>query len=635
MLSGICGWAQVMQQDSVTHLGEVVIEGRRIDDFNIGHYTWRPDSSVNQLAAFGSLADLTRKFGFGHLRAYGPSGLATPSLRGTGASHTNVLWNGISLQSSLNGNVDMSLLPAMFVDDVEMQSGGSASIYGSGSIGGNIHLNNKVRFNDGITLSGSTAVGAFGHAFKGARISWSGKKVMSSARLFHVFAKNDFEYLNNSVTPAAVSRRDNSAVRQYGLLQENAWQINGRHLTTLRFWVQDNDVQVPNPSTVLRPSATNQKDQSIRSVFSWQYGGDKSHWLLQSVFAHYLTDYNDPVSSIRSTGTFDNLVNFMEGTFELSELWSVTSGINHTWERGKIEEYGASSPKRRRTAVYAALRYKTTRITSVLSAREELVDAQLIAPAVSTSLEYQFRHWIVLVGNSSASYRIPTFNDLYWTGAGAFGNRDLKVERSWSHEAGVRLQGIMLHNMMLTNTTSLFSNHVDNWIQWTPVLQTWTPVNLKKVWSRGLESATGLQHKLRSWHHHLEVLYTFSRTTNTEVYATANQAELDKQLFFTPAHEASLRTTWTSRRWTLMATLAFTGRQFTDAGNTPYLAMQPYHVLNSWAGFRHVLGNVDGQLFLEVNNLLDTSWETRPGYPMPGRNFKCGVNIKFNQPLKQ
>ena len=36
-----------------------------------------------------------------------------------------------------------------------------------------------------------------------------------------------------------------------------------------------------------------------------------------------------------------------------------------------------------------------------------------------------------------------------------------------------------------------------------------------------------------------------------------------------------------------------------------------------------------GEVYLAVNNLFDTSYQYNAGYPMPGRNFRVGMNVSF------
>src|SRR6187551_763625 len=132
VLTSLSVYAQ-QNKDSVTLLHEVIVEQSRLGNYAISKYTLRVDSMTRALASSGSLADMLRKYGYGHVRGYGPGGLASASFRGTGSSHTSVLWNGINLLSPLSGQLDLSLVPVGFIDDASIQTGGATSLYGNGS----------------------------------------------------------------------------------------------------------------------------------------------------------------------------------------------------------------------------------------------------------------------------------------------------------------------------------------------------------------------------------------------------------------------------------------------------------------------------------------------------------------------
>jgi len=75
-----------------------------------------------------------------YVKSYGA--LNTPSFRGTSASHTLISWNGIPINSSASGLTDLKLLPSNGFNNLGISYGGNSTIFGSGSIGGTIHLNN-------------------------------------------------------------------------------------------------------------------------------------------------------------------------------------------------------------------------------------------------------------------------------------------------------------------------------------------------------------------------------------------------------------------------------------------------------------------------------------------------------------
>ncbi|HWA33735.1 MAG TPA: hypothetical protein VG737_06375, partial [Cyclobacteriaceae bacterium] len=76
----------------------------------------------------------------------------------------------------------------------------------------------------------------------------------------------------------------------------------------------------------------------------------------------------------------------------------------------------------------------------------------------------------------------------------------------------------------------------------------------------------------------------------------------------------------------------YTGNQYTDGDNTEAFAMKGYAVTNVWLarpfGKKHLTFTANG----EVNNVFNTEYQARTGYPMPGRNFKIGLIIQFKKP---
>ena len=50
-------------------------------------------------------------------KQYGRATLSTVAFRGTAASHTQVMWNGMRINSPMLGMTDFSMIPSYFVDD--------------------------------------------------------------------------------------------------------------------------------------------------------------------------------------------------------------------------------------------------------------------------------------------------------------------------------------------------------------------------------------------------------------------------------------------------------------------------------------------------------------------------------------
>ena len=153
--------AQTRIIDSVITINEINVSSTRVKVFNTGYKIENFDSTLIKNLSNQSLSDLLLMNNAVYIKSYGNGALSMPSLRGTGANHTAVIWNGINLQSNMNGTLDLSMVPLANNYEVYLQYGAASSLYGSGAIGGSINLNNKAQFNQGHHLKISTGLGSF------------------------------------------------------------------------------------------------------------------------------------------------------------------------------------------------------------------------------------------------------------------------------------------------------------------------------------------------------------------------------------------------------------------------------------------------------------------------------------------
>jgi len=143
------------------HIAEVEVFGRRRSG-ETGMKVSRPDSLAMAARLTTSLADLLALHSPVFIKSYGRGSQATASFRGTAASHTQILWNGMTLNSPMAGIADLSLLPVFFTDEVTLLHGGSSLSEGSGALGGAIHLENKPQWEETSQLTAITERGSFG-----------------------------------------------------------------------------------------------------------------------------------------------------------------------------------------------------------------------------------------------------------------------------------------------------------------------------------------------------------------------------------------------------------------------------------------------------------------------------------------
>ena len=130
------------------HLQEVIIRADRFfKKENAGMKETRVDSLILLQKMNLSLSELLSENTSVFIKSMGRGALATASFRGTAASHTQVSWNGININSPMIGMVDFSLIPVYIIDDMNLKHGTASISDQSGGLGGSISINNTVDWN--------------------------------------------------------------------------------------------------------------------------------------------------------------------------------------------------------------------------------------------------------------------------------------------------------------------------------------------------------------------------------------------------------------------------------------------------------------------------------------------------------
>jgi iron complex outermembrane receptor protein len=623
-----CPVVAQQRDDSVRVLNEVVVAQSRLSEYAVGSYRLTIDSTTMELARSGSLADLLRRQGYGHVRSYGPGGLALPSFRGTGGNHTAVLWNGISVLSPLTGQTDLSQLSSTLFDHASIVTGGGASLAGSGALGATINLSNNFQFNQGTQASLHTTFGSFGTFFPQANVSISSTRFGSTSRVFSQVAENDFRFVNNTTNPPEEQERLHNAFSQWGFVQQFYYQASSRSLLSARFWYQESAYEVPNPITVLRPGEAVEDNKTLRTLLGWNYSLEHLEFNYQGAFIHHDLLYTDPLLALSATNRYTSSIHNAELTISVQGLVNITSGVNYTWEQAVVDDFGTEQPVRNRLALFSAMKMLThDRWNASLAFRQEVADGVWAPFAPSLSCSYKISGTTHVYGNASRNYRIPTFNELYWKGSGISGNPDLKPELSVGGDVGVNV------NHVLGNfKVAAFSNWVDNWILWSPESgQSWQAINVKQVWARGVEFQGNLQRPVHDWLFEMSGMYSYTRSTNEKMYGGA-ASEQGKQLMMVPRHEGSAQIRISHSGYSLQWVTSVTGKQYTDTDNTEFNAMPAYTVSGVWLSKAWSMKRTTVSIIGEVNNLFNADYVSRPGYPMPWINYKGTLVVTFITP---
>jgi len=602
-----------LQLKATKLLPELTIRDARFE--RTGYSFWKADSLPTNGSI--SLSDRLLWENVLDVRANAPGTLATISVRGAGASRTPVIWNGLNLQSSMNGVVDVSLIPFWPDDQLEIQYGGQSAAKSSGAMAGSVVID-QARQPFGTGLSGffNGMAGSFGLRQGSAGAGFSAKRFASRIRFVSQQAENGFKFrkqgLDGQFYP---TQQVNNFQKKTDLQQFNELKINDKHTVKTVCWIQDVFRELP-PSTTESPRETWQTDRAHRAQLTWEHApGIHTLWTTRIAWLDDFLAFN--LAGDTDTSRSRQALLSTECATALSKKWAARAGGTALRQWAQVDGYTDSIQwyGQTRLAGYAMGEFRQGNNRFSVLLRQEWAEVQ--AAPFTWSVGGQIG--LGRVGETrfhfSRNFNLPTLNDRYWKN---LGKPDLRPEKGYSADLAWSLQRAVF-SFELTG----FELIMDDWILWQPdSTGLFRPGNLRKVWSRGLEAGVKWNLSNREWKVDFSGRLQFSKTTNLEVYG-GSESVLGKQLPYTPRGSGGISIRVSRGVFSAAYLQQFTGVRF-DNGGGKIGAYQMGNLLCSAALWKRRI-SVD----LRLENLWNVQYEIIRYRPMPGRAWRLGVGYKW------
>ncbi len=609
-------------------LEEISITANRLVNFSTGTKVQKIKSEDIQSYTSSNLSELLFELTNLSVKSYGVSGLSNISLRGMSSKHTAVLWNGINLQNTMNGGTDMNSMPSFLIDEISIQHGGASALFGSGAIGGVIHISNTPKFENKLNIQYNQSVGSFSNFNEGLKIDISNHKIASSTRIYHNYAKNDFEFVNTQQFGKPTISQNNAATKQYGILQSNSLRIKKRQQVTVNFWTQHHYLEVP-PMMTNTISEQNQNTDNIRASIAWNLNGEMSTWFARAFYNYQSQVYKDPLLN-NLISELDNysVIGEIENKISLGDHILINTGLNNTYDKAITNNY-SEDKIRNRTALFSSLKYFNSAKTFaiVLSLRDELVDNELSPYTFSLSSKYWINNILGIHGSASKNYNLPTFNDLYWATGG---NPNLKAENGWNEDFGI-IFNPNFKNHQIKVEVSAFNINLNNHVIWIPTTSSyWTAENVENLWSRGIESNFNYEFKHKNISVKSNIIYAFTKSTYEESDNT-EASSIGKQLMYIPKHKGTallkLRYKWIN----ISYIHNFVDKRYITKDNSGYV--DGYQVADASIGGVIKLKSADFNVNFKINNIWNETYEVMAFYAMPLRYYSISLSYNFNKQI--
>ncbi|MFY8027760.1 MAG: TonB-dependent receptor plug domain-containing protein [Bacteroidia bacterium] len=613
------------QQDSVHLIDQVLIQAEvRTIHLHQGLKHESIDSTTLANSLNLSAAEILNRMSSVYIKSYGGSGLASSSFRGGSANHTAILWNGFNLQSPVTGMMDLSLIPAGLFNSMSLQYGGKSAVWGSGAVGGAIHLRSQADFNTGTSAKLFLGAGSFNEKSMLAAATYSNMKFSNSTKIYHHQSLHNYDYLSLAREVNEVKKLPNAASEQNTLMQENYFKIKENQLLETHIWLQENKRLLP-PTLYQESSDAFQEDRAMRFTGSYKRYFNKWNFNFRSAFFNEELKYKDSEFSKVSENKSQTFIHELLINHKIGRNTLILGG-NNTYAKAQSNDLTNYNPVQNKMAVFSSFEYlqKNGNLSGVATLRQEWVNTTQVPLTWTLGIDYYLTHWLKSKLNASRVYRVPTINDLFWKEGG---NTSLLPENGYAYEGGIMLiLPKRAHRYTLSVELTAFRRKLENWIIWLPNGNFWSPQNLMEVWSRGAETNTSFELKKDK----IKLFSNFKTSYVLSENSTSllkSDASLNKQLIYIPMYAGQLNYGITYCKATLILNHTYTGYRYTSSDHSQYL--EPYFLHNLSLAYQLNFKKVSIDLQFQINNLANTSYQVLAARPMPGINYRGGLVFNF------
>ncbi|MBS0000400.1 MAG: TonB-dependent receptor [Cyclobacteriaceae bacterium] len=613
--------ADDLEQDTI-RLEGITITGSFFERFSAGSQIHAVDSV--KLLSFSTLNlnDLVRSEAPIHFKSYGNGMLTSVSFRGTGAGHTAVMWNGINVNQPTVGQTDFSLFPVVAFDQVKLHFGAASSRYGSEALGGAVLLDSKPEWNMNKVQGNISAYGGrYGHDLmmgKTAFKPW--KNLLSTTKFYRNRNTNNFKYHNITKPGKPIEQQENASVLQYGLIQDLYLITSGSSQLSVKSWFNYSDREIQ-PTMSNTDGNESQKDKSFRISADYHVSTPIGFFDAKMGYLWDYLMYNQ--QSLITTGQWIGQLGYEH---DLAH-WKFRVGVNYN-HIGAVSDNYDNKQEEDRTGIYGGVVYSGLGNMNIsFNFKQQFISGFEPPLAPSLGIQYEIplssNSRMILDGQASLNYRVPTLNDRFWQPGG---RPDLKPEQSQNVEGTISydLKADFHARISLTG----FYYRVEDWILWVPAGNFWAPDNVRQVNASGLEIKSGLTFPIGKTDLDFNGFYSLTHSIIGDTGDEDDRSE-GNQLPYTPVHLAGMNLTWTSNQWSAAVYGNMTGQAFVTTDNQTGL---PGYFLVHLQGSRKF--RINRQLLaldIRIDNLLDKDYQSVLYRAMPGRTYVIGLQFYFKK----
>ena len=652
--------------DSMQYLQNVIVYGRRPyeDVIPAQELTGKQLEGLNS----HSVADAVRYFAGVQLKDYGGvGGLKTVDIRSMGTNHMGVFYDGIQIGNAQNGQVDLGKFSLDNIEAISLYNGQRSNIFQSakdyGSAGTIYLRTRRPKFSDGKrdNFNVSFKTGSFG--LVNPSIRWEHKLSRAVSLSFnseytYATGKYRFRYMRHysdgSLAWDTTAVRQNGEVRSYrlegavfGVMPNGKWHAKA-------YWY-DSSKGIPGAI--------------VNNVWKHAQKQWDSNFFLQGAYQRKYTDRYEMMFNAKYSRDYlhylnpDTTLMYIDNKFWQDEIylstankytiltdWDVNLSVDYQWNSLDATLTGFGYPIRHTVLTALATAYTwhgfkaqgSLLYTMVNDRSSSRFNGEVIGrmskymnkvtPAVFLSWQPWHEREFNLRAFYKRIFRMPTFNDLYYTD---MGNITLDPEYATQYNVGF-LYRLLTEDGVLAGvklSADAYYNYITDKIIAVPKgtgQYRWMMMNVGIVKIRGIDASARTTLRLPAdVILDINLSYTYQKAQDyTNPDDNGDGGTYKGQLAYSPWHSGSVVGHLGWHDLDVNYSFIYVGERYHTSANTRENHEQPWYTHDLSAGYLFHLGKTSLKVSGEVNNLFNQYYDVILNYPMPGRNYK--LILKFD-----
>jgi iron complex outermembrane receptor protein len=586
----------------------VHIRADRSEFANVGRKEVRLNSGKGLGLLTQSMQDAAQFF-----KEYGVSGSATISKRGADATQTQVLWNGLPINHPMLGMMDFNGIATFGMDELVLIEGGNSAMYGSGSVGGTVMLNNKVSFNSALKIKTVAETNSLRNSQMGFQLGKGWKNTYLNVASSWINQNNNFVFFD------PIKQQKRNSYNSH-LDHQNIRLVAAHNLANHSIKLISELGTVNRGLGFLYGSEQalgQQVDRQMRNLLQYDFHENKLHFTQK---VGYTSDRLIYVAQGQTGDTSTAEMLFLQTEIYHQMQWGkAVYGLDYQVQKGNSQYY--TMPETRMLpALFSAWKSEIGKTNYLINARYEF-NEQVLTGGLGT--QTSLAKGINLKTDIHRSFRRPTLNDLYWQ---VMQRNAVVPEIGWGSEIGLVWNSIYGQQLSWILELTPFYRELNNPIIWLPQGAYWAAQNMHFGQYAGVQISAQINQDFGSCKVAFNENFEWVRSAvKSEARSDFMQQIFVPDIMSTSALALKFKTASLKLLWQKV------GNRYTATDNSQFM---PFYQLFSLEGmfkasFWGKFKQNSSECRVGVRNIFDVSYQNMPGRPMPPRNVYVQLNLNF------